>query len=225
MDLTDVFTGWTELAAVPNKAQVWVFEAIQQLRQRLPFALVGLDSDNGSEFINNQRRRYCEQEQLTMTRSRPHRKNDNCFVEQKNYSVVRRYVGYARYDTPGELALLNQLYEQLQTVRELLSALAEARTEGPSREPGEQTILAGEDPLSAGLGVDRSLDQLPAQTPTAVWKAQLRSAAPGDRWTAREADGPDGEEATRRGRGRGRDGGKHEAFSHRPLENSCGVSP
>ena len=78
-----------------------------------PFALVGLDSDNGSEFINNQRWRYCEQEQLTMTRSRPHRKNDNCFVEQKNYSVVRRYVGYARYDTPGELALLNQLYEQL----------------------------------------------------------------------------------------------------------------
>ena len=113
LDLTDVSTGWTELAAVPNKAQVWVFEAIQQLRQGRPFALVGLDSDNGSEFINNQRWRYCEQEQLTMTRSRPHRKNDNCFVEQKNYSVVRRYVGYARYDTPGELALLNQLYEQL----------------------------------------------------------------------------------------------------------------
>ena len=109
LDLTDVSTGWTELAAVPNKAQVWVFEAIQQL----PFALLGLDSDNGSEFINNHLRRYCEQEQLTMTRSRPHRKNDNCFVEQKNYSVVRRYVGYARYDTPGEVALLNQLYEQL----------------------------------------------------------------------------------------------------------------
>ena len=96
LDLTDVQTGWTELAAVPNKAQVWVFEAIQQLRQRLPFPLLGLDSDNGSEFINNHLRRYCEQQQLTFTRSRPHRKNDNCFVEQKNYSVVRRHVGHAR---------------------------------------------------------------------------------------------------------------------------------
>lgn len=113
LDLTDVLMGWTELAAVKNKAQVWVFEAIQQVRQRLPFPLLGLDSDNGSEFINNHLRRYCQQEKITLTRLRPHRKNDNCFVEQKNYSVVRRYVGYARYDTPAEVELLNQWYEQL----------------------------------------------------------------------------------------------------------------
>ena len=99
LDVTDLHSGWTELAAVRNKAQVWVFEALQQIRERLPFELLGLDSDNGAEFINYQLHRYCEQEQITFTRSRPLRKNDNCFVEQKNYSVVRRFAGYARYDT------------------------------------------------------------------------------------------------------------------------------
>jgi hypothetical protein len=113
LDLTDVSTGWTELAAVKNRAQVWVFEALQEVRQRLPFPLLGLDSDNGGEFINHHLKRYCEQEKITFTRSRPYRKNDNCFVEQKNYSVVRRHVGYGRYDTEVELQLLNQLYEYL----------------------------------------------------------------------------------------------------------------
>jgi len=113
LDLTDVSTGWTELAAVKNRAQVWVFEALQEIRQRLPFPLLGLDSDNGGEFINHHLKRYCEREEITFTRSRPYRKNDNCFVEQKNYSVVRRHVGYARYDTEVEVELLNQLYEQL----------------------------------------------------------------------------------------------------------------
>lgn len=93
LDLTDVSSGWTELAAVRNKAQVWVFEVLQEIRQRLPFSLLGLDSDNGAEFINHHLVRYCQQEQITFTRSRPLRKNDNCFVEQKNYSVVRRFVG------------------------------------------------------------------------------------------------------------------------------------
>jgi hypothetical protein len=113
LDLTDVSTGWTELAAVRNKAQVWVFEALQEVRQRLPFPLLGLDSDNGSEFINHHLKRYCEQEKITLTRSRPYRKNDNCFVEQTNYSVVRRHVGYQRYDSEADLELLNQLYEHL----------------------------------------------------------------------------------------------------------------
>jgi hypothetical protein len=113
LDLTDVSTGWTELAAVKNRAQVWVFEALQEIRQRLPFPLLGLDSDNGGEFINHHLKRYCEQEKITFTRSRPYRKNDNCFVEQKNYSVVRRHVGYGRYDTEVELQLLNQLYKSL----------------------------------------------------------------------------------------------------------------
>ena len=113
LDLTDICTGWTELEAVPNKAQVWVFEAIQVIRERLPFPLRGLDSDNGSEFMNDQLLRYCQQQQLTFTRARPYRKNDNCYVEQKNYSVVRQTVGYQRFDTAAELLVLKQLYARL----------------------------------------------------------------------------------------------------------------
>jgi hypothetical protein len=113
LDLTDVCTGWTETEAVPNKAQVWVFEAIQTIRQRLPFPLLGLDSDNGSEFINNDLLRYCQQQRITFTRARPYRKNDNCYVEQKNYSVVRQTVGYQRFDTAAELMVLKQMYATL----------------------------------------------------------------------------------------------------------------
>ena len=113
LDITDVATGWTELAAVPNKAQKWVFDALQDLRKRLPFTVLGLDSDNGSEFINHHMLRYCTEHQITFTRSRPYRKNDNCYVEQKNWSVVRRAVGYARYDTPQQCQLLNDLYRLL----------------------------------------------------------------------------------------------------------------
>jgi hypothetical protein len=71
LDLTDICTGWTEAEAVPNKAQVWVFEAIQTIRQRLPFPLLGLDSDNGSEFVNQELLRYCQKERITFTRARP----------------------------------------------------------------------------------------------------------------------------------------------------------
>ena len=76
---------------------------MKEVRERFPFPIKGLDSDNGSEFINAHLLNYCEQEHITFTRARPYRKNDNCFVEQKNYSVVRRAVGYLRYDTDEEL--------------------------------------------------------------------------------------------------------------------------
>jgi len=107
---TDVHTAWTECVAVPNKAQVHVFAAIRRARERLPFPLLGIDSDNGSEFINDQLYRYCLREQITFTRGRSGKNNDNAHVEQKNWSVVRRAVGYYRYDTPEQLDLLNRLY-------------------------------------------------------------------------------------------------------------------
>lgn len=103
LNVTDVCTGWTESQAVKNKAQRWVFEALKDIRERLPFPLLGIDSDNGAEFINDQLLRHCQAERITFTRTRSYRKNDNCFVEQKNYSVVRRAVGYSRYDTPEEI--------------------------------------------------------------------------------------------------------------------------
>lgn len=111
--LTDICSAWTEAEAVRNKAQVWVFEGLKNIRQRLPFDLLGLDSDNGSEFINGHLIAYCKQEGITFTRSRPYRKNDNCFVEEKNYTLVRRAVGYMRHDTPEELKILNRLYYYL----------------------------------------------------------------------------------------------------------------
>ncbi|SRR6266540_2590085 len=113
LDLTCVNTGWTEVRALPNKAQRWCFGALRDIEACLPFPLLGLDSDNGSEFINNQLYRYCCERGITFTRSRPYRKNDNCFVEQKNWPVVRQQVGYGRYDTPEELEALNELYSHL----------------------------------------------------------------------------------------------------------------
>jgi hypothetical protein len=113
LDLTDIATTWTETMAVRNKAQAWVFAALKKLRKNLPFSLLGIDSDNGSEFINQYLADYCKEQKLSFTRSRPYRKNDNCFVEQKNYSIVRRAVGYQRYDTEAQLSLLNELYATL----------------------------------------------------------------------------------------------------------------
>lgn len=109
----DISTGWTECLAVKNRTQEVVFEQIIQLRERLPFPLLGLDSDNGGEFINDMLYRYCLKEKITFTRSRPYRKNDQAHVEQKNWSVVRRTVGYDRYETPEQLSLLQSIYTDL----------------------------------------------------------------------------------------------------------------
>lgn len=114
LDATDIATTWTSLVALKNKAQVWTFEGLQKVRAKLPFSLLGIDSDNGSEFINETFFRYCQDEQITFTRSRPYRKNDSCFVEQKNYSVVRRAVGYQRCEGDEQVRLLNELYALLE---------------------------------------------------------------------------------------------------------------
>jgi len=113
LNVTDICTGWTEMQAVKNKAQIWVFEALKDIRRKLPFDLLGIDSDNGGEFINEHLVRFCHEEEINFTRSRSYRKNDNCFIEQKNYTIVRRYVGYSRYSTETAQKLLNELYGYL----------------------------------------------------------------------------------------------------------------
>jgi hypothetical protein len=113
LNVTDVSTGWTEMRAVKNKAQVWVFEALMKIKEQLPFQLLGIDSDNGSEFINAHLIRYCKENHITFTRGRSYKKNDNCYIEQKNYTVVRKAVGYPRYETENELHMLNELYSHL----------------------------------------------------------------------------------------------------------------
>jgi hypothetical protein len=111
--VTDVATTWTEPRAVRNKAQKWVFAALNEIVAAFPFNVIGIDSDNGSEFINDQLLRYCNDHEINFTRSRPGNKNDGCHVEEKNWSVVRQAVGYHRYDTERELLLLNEIYTLL----------------------------------------------------------------------------------------------------------------
>jgi hypothetical protein len=110
LTLTDVATAWTETEPSKNKARSHVLPAIRAGRAKLPFPLLGIDSDNGGEFINAHLKQYCQDEHITFTRSRPYRKNDNCYVEQKNNSIVRHLVAYYRYDTPEQLELLRKLY-------------------------------------------------------------------------------------------------------------------
>ena len=119
---TDLCTGWTDVTAVLHRSQEAVSAAIQRMRQRLPFPLLGIDSDNGGEFtlapgasagVNDLLYRYCLDEQITFTRSRPYQKNDQAHVEQKNWSVVRHTVGYDRWETEQELALLESIYDDL----------------------------------------------------------------------------------------------------------------
>ena len=104
LDITDIATGWTETLSVKNKAQKWVFAAIKEATASFPFPILGIDSDNGSEFINWELFRWCQEHQLTFTRSRPGNKNDGAHVEQKNWHIVRQVVGYHRYDTAARRA-------------------------------------------------------------------------------------------------------------------------
>ncbi len=89
LTVTDISTGWTENRSVPNKARKWVIAALEEISLIMPFPLLGVDSDNGSEFINHHLLAWCEQRQITFTRSRPGNCNDGAHVEQKNWAVVR----------------------------------------------------------------------------------------------------------------------------------------
>ncbi len=110
LTMTDSFTGWTECVSIWNKSRFSVISAIETVRKRLPFPLLGIDSDNGSEFINHPLKAYCDEHKITFTRSRPYKKNDQCHVEQKNGAVVRPLIGYARYEGEQAAAHLNQMY-------------------------------------------------------------------------------------------------------------------
>ena len=110
---TDVYSGWVELRPTLNKAHKWVFEALLDIRSSLPFPLTGIDSDNGSEFINSALLKWCQDERVQFTRSRAYRKNDNCFVEQKNFACVRNFVGYYRFCAAAERDALADVYRSL----------------------------------------------------------------------------------------------------------------
>jgi len=107
---TEIYSGWWEGEAIMGKSQEYSFQALKEERRRSPFQWKGLDSDNGSEFINDVLYKYCRREGLEFTRSRASRKNDNAYIEEKNWTHVRKVFGYLRYDTYEELAIMNDLY-------------------------------------------------------------------------------------------------------------------
>jgi hypothetical protein len=109
--LTDVASGWTECVAMPVREQALIVEAITGLRPRLPFPLLGLDTDNDSAFMNDTLWEYCQKHGIVFTRSRAYRKNDQAWVEQKNGAIVRKLIGYGRLEGLSETAALRRLYE------------------------------------------------------------------------------------------------------------------
>ncbi len=110
LNVTDIYTGWTETRAVLGRGQEAVRAALEEIRQALPFPLRGIDSDNGSEFINDHLLRYCRARAIQFTRGRPYKKDDNAHIEQKNWTHVRRILGYVRYDTEAAREAINDLY-------------------------------------------------------------------------------------------------------------------
>ena len=111
LTVTDVATGWTENRSVPSKEAKCVLGALESIANKMPFPILGVDSDNGAEFINVYLFLWCKNREITFTRARPTNKNDGCHVEQKNWAVVRTVVGYHRYDTAPELLLLNEIWQ------------------------------------------------------------------------------------------------------------------
>ena len=108
LTVTDIATGWTKNRSVPNKARRWVLAALDEIAKVMPFPILGVN--NGSEFINHHLLTWCEQRQITFTRSRPGNSNDDAHVEQKNWAIVHTVAGYHRYDTTAELLLLNNAW-------------------------------------------------------------------------------------------------------------------
>ncbi len=154
LTITDVATGWTVNRSVPNKAAIHVLDAIKHATTQFPFPILGIDSDNGSEFINHHLYDYCIAEKITFTRGRPGNKNDGSHVEQKNWTHVRSLVGYLRFDTPAELALLNKIWDLDHQFTNLLCAQQKLisrervgakiiKRHDPARTPHQRALAAG----------------------------------------------------------------------------------
>lgn len=187
LNVTDIHTTWVETAAVMGKGQERVQQALDRLATALPFPLRGIDSDNGSEFINAHLVGYCQARQIQFTRGRPYKKDDNAHIEQKNWTHVRKLVGYVRYDSPAALDALNTLYADLRLWQNLwlpsVKLLTKTRvgsrlrrTYGPPQTPFERVracpdadpvkvaaltaLHATLDPFVLAARIDRQLVQL-----------------------------------------------------------------
>ena len=129
LNLTDIHSGWTGTRALLGKSQVAVQQALDEIVGVLPFRLLGVDSDNGSEFINWHLKSWCEANQIQLTRGRPYKKDDNAHVKQKNWTHVRKLLGWQRYDSPVAVEAINDLPPRAALVAQPISALGEAGEE------------------------------------------------------------------------------------------------
>jgi hypothetical protein len=120
LNVTDIHTTWVESRAVMGKSQIGVLSAMRDIAQALPFKLLGIDSDNGSEFINYHLKTFCDDKDIQFTRGRPYKKDDNAHIEQKNWTHVRKILGYLRYDSLAAQQAINELYRnELQILQNL----------------------------------------------------------------------------------------------------------
>ena len=170
LNVTDIHTTWVETRAVMGKSQHHVQEALEHLRQAMPFALRGIDSDNGSEFINHHLRGYCATHDIQFTRGRPYKKDDNAHIEQKTWTHVRKLLGYVRYDSAAALAAINALYDELRLLQNLflpsvklvekrrVGARVRRRYEAPRTPLDRLEVCADADPVKL-----RALTQLRAR--------------------------------------------------------------
>ncbi len=113
LNMTDVATGWAACVPFMGRSERFCVAAIGEARSGLPFPLLGIDSDNDSAFINNHLLRYCKRNSLSFTRGRPYKKNDQCRIEQKNWDIIRKMIGYGRFDTSEHLAVMKRIYALL----------------------------------------------------------------------------------------------------------------
>lgn len=110
LNATDIYSQWSESVCIVNKSEHEVINAIEEIKRRLPFKIKTINSDNGSEFINWHLLRYCKRENIILTRTRPYKKDDNAYIEQKNWTNVRKLLGWERYEGKEVADLINDLY-------------------------------------------------------------------------------------------------------------------
>nr|WP_236054803.1 transposase family protein [Mycobacterium sp. SM1] len=179
LTVTDIATGWTENRSVPNKARKWVLAALDDIAKTMPFPILDVDSDCGSEFINYHLLAWCEQRQVTFTCSRSGNKNDGCYGEQKNWAVVPTVVGYHRYDTKAELLLLNKIWTLQSLLTNYFYPQQKTRLQGPQRRQSVQKNTTPPRPRTAApSAIRRSSMKTGRSSPTPTRASTRRRAAP-----------------------------------------------
>jgi hypothetical protein len=222
LNLTDIDSGWTESRALLGKSQMAVQAALDEIRAGLPFPLLGVDSDNGSEFINWHLKRWCDQQQIQFTRGRPYKKDDNAHIEQKNWTHVRKLLGWERYDSRAAVEAINEVYRQelrlwmnlylpsVKLVKKIRVGSRVRRIYSPAQTPFERVVAAASrrstqvaeleqlrsslDPFELSASIERKLER--------VYALANRRLSP--KATAGTCEGSSGSSSSRRRNGCGK---------------------